>query len=58
MGTRNRIAQIGRSLEGLEPEALHLQREMSRIVGLCAAGGFTVALVVVPVYGFATWRIV
>ncbi|MGD9810561.1 MAG: cation-translocating P-type ATPase [Sphingobium sp.] len=50
-GPRSRIGQIGRSLETLETEVPHLKRETSRIVGLCAAGGMAVALIVVLLYG-------
>ena len=51
-GSRSRIGQIGRSLETLETEAPHLQRETSRIVGICAVGGMSIALLVVLLYGF------
>jgi len=51
-GSRSRIGQIGRSLETLETEVPHLQRETSRIVGICAAGGMGIALLVVLLYGF------
>jgi Ca2+-transporting ATPase len=51
-GLRSRIGQIGRSLETLETEAPRLQRETSRIVGICAAGGMAVASIVVLLYGF------
>lgn len=50
-GPRSRIGQIGRSLGTLETEAPRLQRETSRIVGICAAGGMAIALVVVLLYG-------
>lgn len=50
-GPRSRIGQIGRSLETLETETPRLKRETSRIVGICAAGGISVALVVVLLYG-------
>lgn len=51
-GVRSRIGQIGRSLETLETEAPRLQRETSRIVAICAAGGMAVASIVVLLYGF------
>lgn len=51
-GARSRIGQIGRSLEALETEAPRLQRETSRIVGICAAAGLAVASIVVLLYGF------
>lgn len=50
-GPRSRIGQIGGFLDTLETEAPHLQRETSRIVAWCAAGGMAVALVVVLLYG-------
>ncbi len=50
-GTHSRIGQIGRFLDILETEAPHLQKETARIVGLCAAGGMAVALLVVVLYG-------
>src|SRR3546814_4189227 len=42
---------VGRFLETLETEVPHLQKETARIVGLCAIGGVTVALLVVLLYG-------
>jgi P-type Ca2+ transporter type 2C len=51
-GPRSRIGQIGSSLETLEIEVPGLQRETSRIVRICAAGGIAVALIVVLLYGF------
>ncbi|NYI22968.1 cation-translocating P-type ATPase [Sphingobium indicum] len=50
-GLRSRIGQVGRFLETLETEVPHLQKETARIVGLCAIGGVTVALLVVLLYG-------
>jgi Ca2+-transporting ATPase len=50
-GPRSRIGQIGRSLEALETEVPHLKRETAHMVGLCAAGGMAVALLVVLLHG-------
>ncbi len=50
-GPRSRIGQIGRFLETLETQVPHLQKETARMVSLCAAGGVSVALLVVLLYG-------
>lgn len=50
-GHRSQVGQIGRSLQSLESEAPRLQRETSRVVALCAAGGLAIALVVVLLHG-------
>ncbi|MBB3982508.1 Ca2+-transporting ATPase [Sphingobium fontiphilum] len=50
-GHRSRIGRIGLSLAALETETPRLQRETSRIVAICAAGGISVALAVVGLYG-------
>jgi P-type Ca2+ transporter type 2C len=52
-GHRSQIGQIGRSLESLESEAPRLQRETSRVVALCAAGGVAIALAIVVLYGLS-----
>lgn len=51
-GAQSRIGQIGHFLETLETEAPHLQKETTRMVSLCAAGGVAVALLVVLLYGW------
>jgi len=51
-GLRSRIGQIGRSLESVESEVPRLQRETSRMVAICAAGGLVIAAAVVALYGF------
>ena len=50
-GPRSEIGRIGQSLAGLETEAPRLRRETTRIVGWCALGGGTVALLVVVLFG-------
>lgn len=50
-GARSRIGAIGRSLASVEIEAPRLQKEMGRIVRLCAFGGIGIALLVIGLYG-------
>ncbi|NIJ15394.1 cation-translocating P-type ATPase [Sphingobium vermicomposti] len=51
-GPRSRIGQIGRTLTTLETQAPQLQREVARMVSLCAVGGIAVALLVVLLDGW------
>jgi Ca2+-transporting ATPase len=50
-GARSEIGRIGQSLATLETQAPRLRRETTRIVMWCAAGGGTVAVLVVLLYG-------
>ena len=50
-GPRSRMGRIGLSLATLETEAPRLQREMARIVRLCAIGGVAGALLVTLLFG-------
>jgi len=50
-GPRSRLGQIGVTLGSLEPEVPRLRREAARVVRICAAGGGTIALIVVLLYG-------
>ncbi|SDA16576.1 cation-translocating P-type ATPase [Sphingomonas sp. NFR15] len=51
-GPRSEIGRIGQALATLDTEAPRLRRETTRIVTWCAAGGATVALLVVLLTGF------
>ncbi len=51
-GPRSEIGKIGKSLNMLETETPHLQRQTRRLVTVFAAMGGTVSLAVVALYGY------
>jgi P-type Ca2+ transporter type 2C len=50
-GPRSEIGKIGQSLQSLQLEPPHLQRQMTRLVQLCAIGGAGVSVAAVLLYG-------
>lgn len=50
-GARTEIGRIGQSLRGLDPEPPRLRAETTRLVRLAAAGGATVSLAALALYG-------